>query len=221
MEQKSSAKLTKNAAQLAELQLSFGGEAHWEHPLDALLWKLASSRELTGHHHYTRLHGCTVGARAADTKDLILKPLCILISDILMHAARSIRCIHGFKHRPLLGGASCAQSAFYPETMCRRICKEVLEHLIWKLRNCMRANDVQPTASAYPAPNVPLSRRDQGFLDLEPGSRFSGLDRGTPTEMSQQPVSSVSCKVCSFSPGGRMPPKHLGTSEQVSMWCLS
>ena len=111
-----------------------------------------------------------VGARAADTKELILKPWGILSSDILMHAALSIRCTHNFKHQPLLGGANCAQSAFYPKTMCRRICKVVLEHPIWKLRNCMRANDLKPTESALPAFNVPLRRRDQGLLDLDPNS---------------------------------------------------
>ena len=131
---KRSAKLIKNVVSLAELQLSLGGEIHWEHPLNALSWNLACVRKLTKQLHYTRLDGCMVGARAADTGELTLKPWGILSSDILMHAALGIKCTHDFRHQPLLGGASCAQSAFYPKTMCRRICKVVLEHPIWKLR---------------------------------------------------------------------------------------
>ena len=112
---KRSAKLIKNAVLLAELQLSLGGEVHWGHPLNALSWNLACVRKLTKQLYYTRLDGCMVGARAADIKELILKPWGILSSDILMHAALGIRCTHDFKHQPLLGGASCAQSAFYPK----------------------------------------------------------------------------------------------------------
>ena len=54
--------------------------------------------------------------------------------------------------------------------MCRRFCKVMLEHPIWKLRNCTRANDVKPTESALPAFNVPLRRRGEGLQDLGPGS---------------------------------------------------
>jgi hypothetical protein len=65
---KRSAKLIKNAVSLAELQMSLRGEVHWEHPLNALSWNLACVRRLTKQLHYTRLDGCMVGARAADTK---------------------------------------------------------------------------------------------------------------------------------------------------------
>ena len=125
-----SKRIIANCLEIAKEQLRQGGDVYWEWPNNNLGWQYRDIRRALDQLFVVRCDGCCFGHRDVDSKRLYKKSWKVMTSDAELQAVLGKRCQGNHEHEIIEGqnslGSRSAQSARYPQAMCKAIVRHIL-----------------------------------------------------------------------------------------------